>query len=340
MKESSEGVIRRCLVLLRCLQQGPATKTELVSDARRKLNEPYQNADGRSLDRRFERDKQKLRDLFGVELEYQRTTRQYKLIDTWEPLLNLPDTALEAMAFLQATFEPDAPQHDLVQDFLNLLASYLSPERRGDLTRQHAALAVAWGQRDDDEIDTGVERDLRRAMAQRRLIAFDYFSPSQADQAPRRHIVEPWERYFDSVRGHYYLRGYCRRTTSEAYGIVDQDRYFIYRVGRIGNLAVLPDKLPQTPPQTPRKPFIYRLMPTIARRGEVTRHPGITIQRTEIEEGGGMRVYAETDNVWWAVRSLLHYGANCEILGGREALYEMQQIVRRMAEMYDRKPVE
>ncbi len=56
-------------------------------------------------------------------------------------------------------------------------------------------------------------------------------------------MVDPWERYFDITRGHYYLRGYCHYTHGP-HGRHDQARYLYYRLGRIVSLEVLPEKLP------------------------------------------------------------------------------------------------
>jgi predicted DNA-binding transcriptional regulator YafY len=297
-------------------------------------DDPYGGATGSALTKRFETDKDNLQNIFGVEWRYRRDIGAYELIDVWEPPFDLPDQALKVMAFLQATFEIGAPMHDEVQDFLSLLTSYLPPERRGDLDDQRTALDVAWGRHDDAEIDPAMERGLDKALLARRLVAFDYYSPSQQDGKPRRHIVEPWQRYFDSVRGHYYLRGYCRQTTSEAYGTIPQRRYIRYRLSRMHNLEVLPDKLGRQPPHVPQEPLVYRLAPMIARRGEVSRHPGIEIIELEPQDDDSVIVHAKTDDIWWAVRTLLHYGPSCEVLGGREALYEMRRTVAQMADVY------
>lgn len=333
-RESSTTVARRCLALLRRLQRGPATKRELINAALMTVGrDAYGGAAGRALDKRFEGDKRRLRELFGLEWRYQRATGSYEITDVWEPLLDLPDEALTTIAFLQETFDPSAPMHDEIQNFLGLLTSYLSPERRGDLERQRSALQVEWGQRDDDEILPDVETGLSRALVEHRLVVFDYHSPGQENGIARRHTVEPWGRHFDSVRGHHYLRGYCRRSAGPL-GEYTHNRYFHYRLGRIRNLEVLPQKLPPFPPSAPRVELVYRLAPRIARRGEVTRHPGITIMRTEPQEDGSVIVHAETDNAWWAVRTLLHYGANCQVLGGDEMLWEMRRTVSEVARVY------
>jgi predicted DNA-binding transcriptional regulator YafY len=321
--------------MLRRLQRGPASKETLIAAVREVVDEPYAGATGRPLNRRFEADKSKLRDVLGIDLVYRRGAGHYEIAGIREPLLDLPDRALEAIAFLQETFEPPAPNRELVQDFLTLLASYLSPARRADLDAQRTALAIAWGRQDRDALDPEVDRALHKGLIERRLIAFDYYSPSHADGLPRRHTVEPWERYFDSVRGHEYLRGYCRKTVSAAHGEHAQHRYFRYRLGRMHNVTVLPDKMPPTPRHTRTYPLIYRLRAEIARRGEVTHHPGIEIDRTEPQEDGSVIVHAETDSPWWAVRTLLHYGPSCEVLGGSDALYMMRRTVRLMSELYE-----
>jgi len=322
--------------MLRRLQRGPASKAELIAAVRAYTpnDDPYGGATGSALTKRFETDKANLRAIFGVEWRYRRDIDAYELMDVWEPPFDLPDQALKVIAFLQATFEIGTPMHDEVQDFLSLLTSYLPPERRGDLDNQRGALDVAWGRHDNDAIDPAMERGLEKAQRTRRLVAFDYYSPAQRDGQPRRHIVEPWQRYFDSVRGHDYLRGYCRQTTSEAYGTIPQRSYIRYRLSRIHNLEVLPDKLGRQPPRVLQEPLIYRLAPMIARRGEVSHHPGIDIEERARQENGGMIVHAKTDDIWWAVRTLLHYGPNCEVLGGEKALYEMRRTVEQMAEVY------
>ncbi len=329
-------VFRRCLAMLRRLQRGPATKEELIQAVFDALDaEVYGNATGRPLDKRFERDKRKIREIFVAEIRYRRSTGTYKLVDAWEPLMDLPDVSLRAMAFLQETFTPDAPGYELVQNFLATLISYLSPERRGDLDRQRTALEVTWGRRDEDEIDPAVERGLRKALLERRCVAFDYASPYYDEDTTHRHVVDPWLRYFDSTRGHFYLRAYCRQVTDASGETHLRHGYRHYRLGRIHNLRVLPEKLPPFPPTARTYPLIYCLAPVIARRGDVTRHPEITILDTEPQDDGSILVHAETENVWWAIRSLLHYGASCEVLGGPEARFEMEKVVQGMSKLYE-----
>jgi predicted DNA-binding transcriptional regulator YafY len=321
--------------MLRRLQRGPATKAELIAEVRSELAEPYGNTEGRSLNKRFERDKGKLRDIFLAEIAYRRATGTYELVDAWEPLLDVPDESLRAIAFLQDSFTPDVPGYEMVQMFLSTLLSHLSPKRRGDVDNQRLALEVAWGRRDEDEIAPDVERGLRKALLEHRRVAFDYVTPYYEEGKARHHVVDPWQRFFDATRGHSYLRAYCRQVT-DASGKTQHPRaYRHYRLGRIRNLQVLPDKLPPIPPRARTHSLVYCLAPVIARRGDVSRLPGIKILHKEPQEDGSIVVHAETENVWWAVRSLLHYGPNCEVLGGSEARREMEKIVKAMAEVYE-----
>jgi len=312
--------------MLRRLQRGPASREELIAAV------GYEDTTEPALTKRFEADKRRLTTLFDVEWRYHKASGVYEWLEAWAGWFDLPDEALAAMAFLQKTFEPGAPMTDEVQNFLDTLVGYLPPERRGELLRLRTALEVQWGQQDDDIIDTAVEANLLRALQQRRLIAMEYSSLERADGKPLRHIVEPWALSFMAVWGHYYLRGYCRYIEDEAHQRTPQRRYIYYRLGRIRAVEVLPEKLSMPPAVFP-KPLRYRLDARIARQG-VTRHPGITILQTEVQTDGSIIVDAETDEVWWAVRTLLHYGGNCEVLGGPEALAEMQQTVAALAAVY------
>ncbi len=63
--------------------------------------------------------------------------------------------------------------------------------------------------------------------------------------------------------------------------------------------------------------------------GEVTQH--FEEMQVTQEADGAALVHAETDNLFFAVRTLLHYGQHCQVLGGPEALREMREIVQGMA---------
>jgi len=332
-RESHWLVIRRCLAIIQRVQRGPARWKELIQAVlAQEGTEAYGEAKGEALHRRLENDLRRIRDCLMVDLYFDRQASGYVIRDTWLPLLDLPDKDLATMAWLEQTFDHDSPQHDEVYALLGRLRLYLPLERRSEIERCRTALAVDLKQRDEDEIPPAVWNGLTKGLVERRRLEFSYRSPQQEDGVPRRHVVDPYERYFDTVRGHYYLRGWCHYTDGPL-GRYDQRRYFDYRLGRVHNLQVLPDKISPLPPSAPRYAVEYELAPRIARLG-ITRHRGIEILETEQREDGSALVRGETDSLFWAVRALLHYGPNCRVLGGPEMVWEMRKIVRKMAEIY------
>jgi predicted DNA-binding transcriptional regulator YafY len=332
-RQSEWLVMRRCLAIIRRAQRGLASRDELVQAVLAQEGpDAYGEARGQALRRRLENDLQRIRRNLIVDLDFCRGEGGYVISDTWLPLLDLPDEDLATIAWLEQTFDHDSPQHDEVHALLGRLRFYLDPERRAVVERCRTALVVDLGQRDEDEIPQAVWDGLTKALVERRRVEFSYRSPQQEDRVPRRHVVDPYERYFDTVRGHYYLQGWCHYTDGPV-GRYEQGRYFYYRLGRIGDLRLLPNKLSPLPPSAPRYAVEYELAPKIARLG-VTRHRGIEIEEIERREDGSAVVRGETDNVFWAVRTLLHYGPNCRVLGGPEMSWEMRRVVEEMAEIY------
>jgi hypothetical protein len=334
-KESPWLVLRRCLTIIRRAQRGPASRNELIQAVLQEVGaEAYGETEDEALNLRLHKDLERIRRHLLVDLYFDRQIDGYVIKDIWMPLLDLPDEDLTTIAWLEQTFDHDSPQHDEVHALLGRLRSYLALERVAAIERSRTALVMDLGQRDEDEIRPAVWEGLTRALTQRRRVELLYLSPRHKDGQPRRHVVDPYERYFDTTRGHYYLRAYCRRIEGPD-GRADPCDYFTYRVGRILEMTVLPHKLPPMPPRVPRYPVEYELAARIARLG-ITRHPDIEIQEVERREDGSVVVRGETDRVFWAVRSLLHYGATCRVLGGPEMRREMQKIVTEMAHMYEK----
>ena len=332
-RESHWLVIRRCLAIIRRAQRGPARWEELVEAVLAQEGpEAYSEVGGQALRRRLENDRRRIRDGLRVDLNFDRQAGGYVIGDTWLGLLDLPDEDLATIAWLEQTFGHDSPQHDEVHALLGRLRLFLALERRAVIERCRTALVMDLGQRDEDEIRPAVWAGLTKALVERRRVEFLYRSPQQADGVPRRHVVDPYERYFDTAGGHYYLRGWCH-TSDGPLGRYEQRRYFDYRIGRIEELHVLPHKLPPFPPPAPRHELVYELAPQVARLG-VTRHRGIEVQEVERREDGSAVVRGEQDSPFWAVRALLHYGPNCRVLGGPEMVREMRRTVERMGEIY------
>jgi len=332
-RESHWQVMRRCLAVIRRVQRGPATAQELIQAVQDAEGaDAYGGVQGQALLRKLEKDLKRIREHLLIDLYFDRGIGRYVIRDLWMPLLDLPDEDLATIAWLEETFDHDSPQHDEVHGLLGRLRFYLSPERQAVIERCRTALTVDLRRRDEDEIQAEVWEGLTRALMSRQSVEFSYLSPQQEDQEPRRHVVDPYERFFDTVRGHYYLKGWCHYTDGPL-GQYTQQKYFYYRLGRVRDLRVLPDKLPPIPPSAPRYRVEYVLTPRVARLG-VTRHRGIDVEEVERREDGSAVVRGTTEDVFWAARTLLHYGPNCRVLGGPELLREMRALMRRMWEIY------
>jgi predicted DNA-binding transcriptional regulator YafY len=327
-RASQWDVIRRCLRMIARLEQGPASRDELVALG------GYLDVPASAARKRFENDMKRLRDGLDIDIGYDFLEKRYELRKAGSiPLLDLPDDGLKGLAFLEDTFEIGTPQYQNIQSLLSVLSALLADERRTFLMRARAALNVNLRQRDHDVLDEEVWNKLETALLQRRIVTFDYLSPLQEDQQPRQHTVEARRLYFDTVRSHYYLWGYCRSTIGPQ-GPWFPKSYFRYRIGRIipDSVQVEVSRFPALLPVVPTYDVIYRLVPKIARLGVSDHFENITL---EIEEDGSAVVHAETDDVFYAARTLLYYGANCKVLGGREVLSETRRILQDMAKLYE-----
>jgi predicted DNA-binding transcriptional regulator YafY len=332
-RQSQWSVLRRCLAIIRRTQRGPANWRELVHAVLSHDADAYGGVQDQAQHRRLENDLRRIRDELLVDLYYDCHAGGYVIRGAWLPLLDLPDDDLATIAWLEETFDLESPQHDEVHALLDKLRLYLGPERLAAIERSRTALTVNLRQRDEDEISPAVWDGLTKALSQHRRIEFLYLSPQYGDGKPRRHVVDPYDRYFDTARGHYYLRAYCRRADSSG-GLEVPHCYITYRVGRISDLEVLPQKLSPVSPAAPCYEVMYELAPQVARLG-VSRQPEIEIHEVEYRDDDSALVRGETDSLFWAVRSLLHYGPNCRVVGGPEMLREMQAVVQGMVKVYE-----
>jgi hypothetical protein len=296
---------------------------------------PY---DGDTLDagrRRFEEDMNFLHTRLGVERpRYNRKQAVYEFqgFGEFRPL-GLSEVEMEALAFLVETFGPGAPQADAVQALLHRIQELLPDNQQGSLVYRRNRLQVHLRSKDSDEVSPVVENAIGRAVG-RQLLRFAYRSPNQADEIPRIHTVEPWNRYFDSTRGHFYLDAFLREVDGP-HGIWKARQWMRYRIGRILNegIQVLPERLPPTPPKRPRHKLEYLLAPEIARLGQVSRHfDDMEIHPPDGE--GWVRVMATTDNLFMACRQLLGYGPSCRVVGDTNARREMEALVAGLGRVY------
>lgn len=327
--------VRRCLAILQRLQRGPADKAELMDAVREVEGEDaYGCGPRRVQDKRFRRDLEALYYRLGVEVRFDREVGGYRILDTARGLLDLPDDVLGALAFLEDTFTPQAPHAEEVSLLVETLRSFLSPERLEDLARCRSALKVDLRKLDEGCIATDVWEAVERAYLERRVLRFEYRSPAWESEVPRCCEVEPYAHFFDTVRRHYYLRGYCRWEEVPDQGRQEVAAYRLYRLDRIvaGSVEVTPEKLPPGRPRARKRTLVYELAPQVARLRDVTRH--FEEMEVEYRDDGSALVTAQVEDVFLAVRTLLHYGPSCRVLGDETMLREMRQEIAEMARMY------
>lgn len=144
---------------------------------------------------------------------------------------------------------------------------------------------------------------LTQAIAQRREVAFDYFSPSRSASEPRR--VRPLELF--SHRGAWYLDAFC----------LSREEARLFRVDRMQGLQVLEATFPPVESRRAR-------VPNPAERGEVrvrfSREAAPYVrerfgaQVRPLEEGA-VEVRVAGDSERWLTQWVLSFGGEAEVLG-------------------------
>ncbi len=334
-KRSSQwAVFLRCLALIRRVLREPATREELIAAVQDQVGlDAYGQAEGGAVAKRLENDLGHVRHDLGVALYYDNAIRKYRLTEGPLPAFDLPDKDLTTIGWLEDLFEPGTPNHDSVSRFLERLRTYLPFERVERIKAGSGEPTISFSRRDADEIPKHLLRRLQQALDGRRRIIFSYRSPRHADGLPRQHTVDPEELYFDPRLHHWYLRGLCRSSEGPD-GRKRRRGRVNYRLGRISNLRVLPDKVPPVDPHVPSYDVVYRLRRAIVGPEPASPQPGIEIEEQVREEDGSLTVRGQTDDLFRATQALLHYGAGCEVLGGPEMRGRMEEIVREMGEVY------
>ncbi len=334
-RESEWLVIRRCLSIIRRVQRSPATRDDLIAAALAEEPEAYGGATGRQLYKNFHDDLARIRNNLLIEVRADPRTKQYSIQDMDQPLLALPDTDLKTIAWLEQTFGPGTPQNPEIKAFLDRIRFFLAPDQRLVIEQQRTDLVLKLGQQDDDLLDPTVEDTLQLALARRRRVEFDYYSPQFEAGQGRRQVVDVFEPpRFEPMLGHYYLYGWCHYSVGPE-GRFEAGYYIPYRLGRIKQIHLLPTRLPPTPPRPKRFAVKYWLAAQVARYG-VTRRRWINFDADQIERqpDGSVIVTGTTDNLFFAELELMHYRHNCKVLGGVELLTAMQKTIKKMAKLY------
>ncbi len=329
--ESSWFVARRCLAIINCLQQGSATKEELIT-AVYQSNDP--SASKAILSKRFGNDRERLRNQLYVSVRYDKEAKGYMMSGWKRPLLNLPDDDIETLAFLADTFQPDAPKSTEVHQLIERLVGWLPPKRQKLVQRIAGQQPTAdLRLRDSEEIAPDVWDKLLEAWQAKQEVKFDYLSSRHEDGRFRHHHVQPWDLYFTD-RGHYHLRGYCLFHDGPS-GPWEPRDYRNYRLSRVvsGSVKILPQKMGIRPFGRPRE-VIFEIAPEIGRFGVSQRKELIGEPTVTVQENGWTRVEGKTHEVFDLARNLLYYGANCRVLGGQELLREMEKLVAGLVDIY------
>lgn len=329
-RQSQWIVFERCLALLRRLMRGTAKTDELLRIVEQHADDD-QSTTASSVEKRFEKDRERLKEFFGVQLRYDRSERAYRLLAMDCALIDLSPEAVRGLAFLQATFADETtPMQRQINTLIQTLTMALSTERRREIERERGLIELDLRKRDSDTIDDAIWDKVGQAVREHRELEFEYYSPQQEDEKPRTHCVESQRLFFDRMRAHYYVEAYCIEHRGPKGNFPDGTMHR-YRLGRISNPVLLPRKfVPGV--HVPRKhDLIYELSPKVARYG-ITEH--FSGSEVDYRSDGSAVVRAKSTDLFWDIRALLHYGANFRILGGEEALKEIKEIVVAMHKQY------
>ena len=328
---SQWAVQRRCLAIIRRVQQGGATWEDLAEAvSQQEGDEVYNQLEDEPLREAISRDVKRIRDNLNINISYNRTegAYQYQPDEGMLPLLDLPDEDLATMIWLERVFPPNTPMHEGVSDFMKRLRLFLDPERMTKIAQKR--LEVDLRQLDDNRIDPELMGRLQRAIDRRQQVEFEYESYACEPGFLERHRLNIYEDpYFES--GHYYVRGWSHYVVYK--GKRDNIRdYRFFRFDRIRRLEVLSLKFPEESKKSRWYTVCYRLPTYLARHG-ITRHRWIIIERIE-EQEKTVIVHGKTTSTFWAKQTLLHYGRTCTVLGGTELLKEYKKEVAGMARKY------
>lgn len=331
--ESTWHTMNRRFTLLLRLMRGGASKDDLIDVLYRDAISNGQNVDASNLAKRLDRDKAHLKKWFQVEINYNRSTKEYELVHLGRPLLDLSEEAVRGFAFLEETFRDDnAPMGSDVRDFLRMIEMLLPYERGKEISKQRL-LQMQLAVKDTENIAESILEAVETSASERRQLEFSYLSSQRTDGDPTINIVEPIRRpFFDAVWQHYYLEAFYLKSYSEAHGWNDQNRRVQkFRLDRMQTAKVLSTHYPANR-RIPTKELIYELNASVARL-DVTEHfPDMQIFHND---DGSAKVVVASRDLFFDLRTLLHYGANCRVIGGKDALYEMKRIIKAMMKVYE-----
>lgn len=329
-KRSSQLTFRRRLLLVRLLLRGPAPAEALIATVQRELgDEGYPPAPMAAL----KHDLDALRAEYGCAITYRREAGGYVLADLGElALLDLTDGAMEALAFLDASFPRGSAvlEQAQVRALLDQIVRLLPSDRQAQHQRQHAAARLSLPGQSEARIDAQVLASVKRAIHERRELQFSYWSSFDVD-APRQHRVAPYGIFF-RPEGH----GYLDATLLEARPLRGETVHAAidYRLDRIvpGSVVVLPAMLPPARVQPKAYTVRYYLHANVTRRRDVAIYFPDT--RIDYHQDGSATVTATVTNLWQARQILLRYGDACQVLDPPELVALFRKTALGLAHLY------
>lgn len=317
----------RCLRLLTRLMQGEAERSELVAIIEDDALNYDDRLSGDALSKRFNNDLSRLRANLGVSIHYDRAAKLYRFDSLETTLIDLPPDAMRGLAFLKTTFmSRDTPSGDEVCALIDRVIACLSPQRASELARMTGLLELDLHPRDSDAISDDTWEKVWRACSTQRQVEFDY--TSKADDRAWHRIVEPQHYYFHD--GHYYMDGRCLYKESET-GLRPVDDYRQYRIGRIENLHLLPNRN-KFPPMRPRAELIVQVRAFLVRQGV----PRLTPEDQVVyHENGEATISTRPANIFVTLRHLLRYGGHVRVIGDEDAVEQMRALIGEIVDVYE-----
>lgn len=311
-------VAQRALTMLATLQEGDASREELIAHVRGELGE---KAYGTSPHDSFENDKRFLAAL-DFKLSYDRRANRYHLRRESHPLLRLMLTPeeLDALSVIQHAFAKTT-YADAVAQLVSRVRACLPPYLQAHPPSDPLLMGLIQVM-DVAESEKAKMLVVNEAMRRRQWLEFDYRSPRT--ERTIRHPVQPYNsvEYRD---GHLYFEGRNLKW----------DMTLDYRVDRIvnGTIRLLPNKFAESQRKPILLPLRYRLSAKVARYGATRHFAGHAEERLD---DGWLLVTAQIakDDLFWASKKLLKYGENCVVEEPPELVKEMQRVVKEMAANY------
>lgn len=330
-RDSEWMVVRRCLELVLCIMRGDAQKQDLIDIVMSHTDPADEPLSRKSAEKRFENDRVRLRENLNWDFGFRPEDGVAYFKQSERPFIDMSPQAIRGLAFLRQSFgSRNTPFFTEISALTETMLLALSDARRHEVETQRALIKLDLQPRDGDDIPTEVFEKIRTACAEHRLLEFDYYSPKQSDRAPRRHTVKPFDYYFDD--GHYYLDAECQHILTPKGPWRPPNPMSPYRIGHMNNVDVLPDKFDAYRRPVRTVEVRYWLAPEIARRGVTHR---FAESKVEMQEDSSAIITFQSKNLFMDLRELLHYGGNCRVLGGDQALREMKTIVASMWRHYE-----